>query len=403
MRRSSVFGTVVAVLAAGVMLAHTASAAAAAAPTVVLVHGAWEQGSSWDAVAARLRADGYRVVVPEIALRTLAGDAASVAARLQRIDGPIVLAGHSYGGMVISNAAAGIASVKALVYVAGFAPEPGESTFKLDARIPGSLLPASIVTVPHTTGGVGLDVYVNPLLYGAAMANDVPAATATALADAQRPITLSALLDPSASAAWKSIASWYLVAADDHAIPPETERFMARRASATTVEIAASHVAHVSHPDAVADLILAAARSAGPAPPASELAVTALRLSPRAFRAARAGPAVRSATVRTGSRVSYTLNAPASIRFTVQRSSGGRTVGGSCVKPTARNRARRNCTRFVAVRGFERTRPAGTDRFTFTGRLGGRALRPAVYRLVVTPTADGHAGASARAQFRVVR
>ena len=403
MRRLSCVGTVVALLAAGMTLAHTSSAAAPAAPTIVLVHGAWEQASSWDAVAARLRADGYRVVVPEVAMRTLAGDAASVAARLRRIDGPIVLAGHSYGGMVISNAAAGIPDVKALVFIAGFAPEPGESTFGLDARIPGSLLPASIVTVPHTTGGVGIDVYVNPLLFGAALANDVPAATATALADAQRPITLAALLEPSAAAAWRSIASWYLVAADDHAIPPETERFMARRAGATTVEIKASHVAHVSHPDAVTDLVRAAARSAGPAPSPAAVAITGLRLSPRAFRAARSGPAVRSAAVRTGSRVSYTLNAPASVRFTVQRSSGGRTVGSSCVKPTARNRARQSCTRFVAVRGFTRTRPAGPDRFTFSGRLAGRALRPAAYRLVVTPTADGHAGTPARAQFRIVR
>ena len=119
---------------------------------------------------------------------------------------------------------------------------------------------------------------------------------------------------------------------------------MAGRAKATTVEIASSHLAHVAHPDAVTDLILDAARSAEP-PAVPGVAVTGLRVAPSTFRAARSGPAVRAAAVRTASRVSYTLSAPASVRFTVQRATRGRSVGGSCVKPTARNRASRSCTR----------------------------------------------------------
>jgi pimeloyl-ACP methyl ester carboxylesterase len=411
MRKFPEFATVAAMLAAGTILAVTSaqtasarSTGAAPAPTVVLVHGAWDQASSWTVVAARLRDHGYPVVVPDNPLRTLAGDTASIVGILTRVAGPIVLVGHSYGGTVITNAAEGNPNVKALVYIAAFAPDRGESTFGLDARVPGSLLPVALVPVPFMQAGgeIGLDLYVNPLLFRAALAHDVPAPTAAAMAAAQRPVTLAALMgQQSATPTWKTIPSWYMVAGNDHAVPPATQRFMAQRARANTVEIDSSHAALVSHPDAVTNLILAAASTAGAPPPP---AVAGLRLSPSTFRAARSGPTVKAASVRTATRVSYTLNVPASVRLTVQRPGPGRRVGGNCLKQTTSNRRGRACTRLVAVRGsFTRTRPAGADRFTFTARIAGRALHPGRYRLVATPSANGRTGRPAHAHFRIVR
>jgi pimeloyl-ACP methyl ester carboxylesterase len=407
MRRFAVFSTVAATLAAGMILVVTPAQAAStaspgAAPTVVLVHGAWEQASSWTAVATRLRDRGYPVVVPDNPLRTLAGDAASIAGVLQRVAGPIVLVGHSYGGNVITDAADGNPNVKALVYIAGFAPDRGESAFALDARVPGSLLPVSLVPVAtmQSGGSIGLDLYVNPLLFRAALARDVPAATAAAMAATQRPVTLAALLGQTATPTWKTIPSWYLVTRNDRAIPAATQRFMAVRAGADTVEIDSSHAAAVAHPDAVTDLILAAsgsvsAASSPPAPPVVPT-VAGLRLSPSTFRATVGG-----ASSSAGTRVTYTLNVPASVRLTVQRSARGRAAAGRCL---ASNRSGPHCTRFVRVRGsFTRSRPAGADRFTFTGRIAGRALRPGRYRLVATPSANGRTGRSARAPFRIVR
>lgn len=243
-------------------------------PTVVLVHGAWDRASSWNPVAARLRDDGYRVVVPDNPLRTLAGDAAFIARVLARIDGPIVLVGHSYGGSVITNAAEGNLNVDAMVYVAAFAPDRGESAFGLGARIPGSLLPASLVPVPFigAHGETGVDLYINPLLFRAVLAHDLSPREAAAMAAAQRPVTLRALIEQSQAAAWKRIPSWYAVARNDRAIAPATQRFMARRARASTVEIASSHAALVAQPDAVTKLILDAARSDRQVPPPPRVA-----------------------------------------------------------------------------------------------------------------------------------
>jgi hypothetical protein len=132
--------------------------------------------------------------------------------------------------------------------------------------------------------------------------------------------------------------------------------------------------------------------------------VAELHLSPATFRAARSGPSASTATTGIATRVSYTLNIAASARFTVQRATSGRTAGGRCVKPTTSNRTHTSCTRYVAVSGsFTRTRPAGADRFTFTGRLAGHPLTPGRYRLVATPNANGHAGTSSRANFRILK
>jgi pimeloyl-ACP methyl ester carboxylesterase len=229
-------------------------------PTVVLVHAAFDRPASFEGVAARLRADGYPVVVPDIPLRSLAGDAAAIRHTLDQIAGPIVLAGHSYGGSVITNAALGDPQVRALVYVAAFAPDAGESLLALGLKNVGSLVPVSLLTVPFLSAdGPGVDLYINPLLYRAVFAADVPSATAQAMADNQQPITLKAFTDGSGPPAWRTIPSWYLVARQDRAIPPATERFMAERAGSHIVEIDSSHAAPVSHPGEVADLIRAAA------------------------------------------------------------------------------------------------------------------------------------------------
>jgi pimeloyl-ACP methyl ester carboxylesterase len=410
MRRFPLRSTVAAALAAGTILTMAPAAAgspAAAAPTVVLVHGAWEQASSWAAVAARVRDRGYPVIVPDNPLRTLRGDAASIAGVLRDVAGPIVLVGHSYGGSVITSAADGNPNVRALVYIAAFAPERGESALTLDLRAPGSLLPVSIVPMAFVQpgGGIGVEVSVNPLLFRAAFAQDVAPPAAAAMAAAQRPVTLAALTEQSTAPTWRTIPSWFLVAGDDRAIPPATQRFMARRAGARTVEIHSSHAAQVSHPDAVADLVLAAAGAAGPAavpPPAP--AIGRLRLSPSRFRAARSGPSVGAASVQAGTRVRYTLDAPASVRWTVQRALRGRDSSGRCVRRATSTRGGRGCTLFVATRGsFARSRAAGADSFTFTGRIAGCALRPGRYRLVAIPGAGGRSGRPAGVPFRIVR
>ncbi|MDX6537478.1 MAG: hypothetical protein QOD37_1819 [Gaiellales bacterium] len=257
--RGTILLMLVVLATAGVPAAARADTATAK-PTVVLVHGAWDRAESWEDVAGRLRADGYPVVVPDNPLRSLAGDAATLRHALDQISGPIVLVGHSYGGAVATDAALGNPQVRALVYIAAFAPDTGESILQLGAHDLGSLIPVSLVTVPFLgPDGVGVDLYINTLLYPTVLAGDVPLATAQAMARNQHPLTLKAFTDPSGPPAWRSIPSWYMVARQDHAIPPAAERFMAARAGSHTVEIDSSHAALVSHPGEVADLIRSAA------------------------------------------------------------------------------------------------------------------------------------------------
>ena len=228
-------------------------------PTIVLVHGAWADASSWNEVTHRLQRRGFTVVAPANPLRGLASDAAYLSSILATISGPTVLVGHSYGGMVITNAVTGNANVKALVYIAAFAPDAGESLGALGAMNPGSGLdPTTLLFRPHPSG---LDVYIAPEAFRAVFAADVKASTAAVMAAAQRPIDASVLGEPSGEPAWTAIPSWYMVAAQDHAIPPATERFMAQHAGATTIEVDASHVAMISKPGAVTDLILDAVQA----------------------------------------------------------------------------------------------------------------------------------------------
>jgi pimeloyl-ACP methyl ester carboxylesterase len=232
-------------------------------PTVVLVHGAFADSSSWNGVASRLLAKGYPVVAVANPLRGLRSDAKYVAGVLDSIPGPIILVGHSYGGNVITNAAAGRENVKALVYVAGLAPDSGESAATLSEKYPGSTLgPTLAPPVPLADGGK--DLYIKQADFHAQFAADVPVAQAAQMAVAQRPITESALKDPSGAPAWKSIPSYFIYGSGDKNIPPAVQPFMAERAHAKrTVEIpGASHVVMISHADAVAKMIEDAATAA---------------------------------------------------------------------------------------------------------------------------------------------
>jgi pimeloyl-ACP methyl ester carboxylesterase len=249
-----------AVLALAALLpAPSARAQQGAKPTVVLVHGAWADPSGWDGVAARLRTDGYPVVTPTNPMRSLAGDAKHIKDVLAGISGPIVLVGHSYGGAIITNAAAGNPNVKALVYIAAFAPDAGENVVNLLLSAPRSQVLLALIPKPSLSDGISIDTYLNPLLYQQVFCADVSPQTAAAMAASQRPLSLTAGLEPTTQTAWKTIPSWYLVAAADKTIPPEVERSMARRAGSHTVEIPSSHAAMVSNPGPVADLIRTAA------------------------------------------------------------------------------------------------------------------------------------------------
>ncbi|MFF3561246.1 alpha/beta fold hydrolase [Streptomyces sp. NPDC002574] len=244
-------------------------------PTIVLVHGAWSDASGWLPVIRGLQKNGYTVLAPSNPLRGLGADSAYLTAVLKTVKGPIVLVGHSYGGAVITNAAAGNPNVKSLVYIAAFAPDAGENARRLIAKYPGShladasaLLPAALRTVPvpdEDGGDGGLELWLRPERYNEIMLSDrVPAATAASLAAAQRPAATGIVTEAARAAAWRTIPSWYLVATADQAIGAANERFMALRAGAHVVEVDAPHAVHVTAPRAVTDLVLEAARAAGP-------------------------------------------------------------------------------------------------------------------------------------------
>jgi pimeloyl-ACP methyl ester carboxylesterase len=231
-------------------------------PTIVLVHGAFADSSSWDGVIERLLADDYDVVAAANPLRGLATDAQSVSDVVRAVEGPVALVAHSYGGAVISNVAADSGEIVGLVYVDAFAPEPGESCFGLAAKFPGSMLgEATVRPVPRRDGTT--DFYVASGAFHEVFCQDVPAPPAARMAVTQRPATQEALVELSGERPlWKDVPSWFVIGAEDRIIPPALQRFMADRAGARrTLEIpGASHVAGVSQPDAVVQLILEAAR-----------------------------------------------------------------------------------------------------------------------------------------------
>jgi pimeloyl-ACP methyl ester carboxylesterase len=228
----------------------------------VLVHGAWADGSSWARVTARLQRAGYTVHVPPNPLRGLASDSAYLASFLGTIKGPIVLVGHSYGGSVITDAATGNSSVRALVYVNAFIPDEGETVLELAGAEPGSKLSDAakafdVVPYPGAVGG-DVDLYVKPSVFHADFAGDQSEEAADALAAVQRPLAASALQAESTAPAWKTIRSWAVVGTEDQVIPPAEQIVMAHRAGAETTKVAAAHLSMASQPGVVARVILRA-------------------------------------------------------------------------------------------------------------------------------------------------
>ncbi|MFI2782720.1 alpha/beta fold hydrolase [Streptomyces sp. ALB3] len=267
-RRSALLGVITAV---GLSVATVTSPTTAGAapqhperPTIVLEHGAFADAASWDGVVARLQSAGYPVVSAANPLRGPATDAAYLRSVLGHIDGPVVLVGHSYGGTVISQAAAGLENkVKALVYIAAFLPDTGESSIGLTNKFPGSTLGQAVESVDYSLpeGGQGADVYIQPEKFRSQFAADVPKAKAGLMAAGQRPIAAAALEEQSTQAAWKTIPSWSLVTTEDRNIPVAAQRFMSARAKARTTTIDASHAVSVSRPEAVTRIVEQAART----------------------------------------------------------------------------------------------------------------------------------------------
>jgi pimeloyl-ACP methyl ester carboxylesterase len=244
------------------MTSTTPESRTAAKPTVVLVHGAFADSSSWNGVIARLRRDGYPVIGVANPLRALHTDAELLRDVLDGVDGPIVVAGHSYGGSVLSQAAEGHPRVTALVYVASFLLDEGESTGELAGKFPGNELGSALRPVPvHGADGQTVDdLYIEQAKFQAIFAADVPADVAELMAVTQRPILADALAEKATKAAWRTIPSWTLVTLQDLAVPAQAQRFMAERAASHAVEVDASHAVTVSRPDVVARLIDEAAR-----------------------------------------------------------------------------------------------------------------------------------------------
>jgi pimeloyl-ACP methyl ester carboxylesterase len=230
-------------------------------PTIVLVHGAFAESSSWDAVIDPLLDAGHPVIAAANPLRGLAADAAAVADVVRAVEGPVVLAAHSYGGAVITNVPADAGEIVGLVYVCGFAPEPGEHCFQLAAMFPGSMLGEETARpVPRSDGTT--DLYIASDSFHDLFCPDVPAPQAARMAVTQRPATQEALTEPSGeSSLWREVPSWFLIGQEDRIIPTALQHFMAERAGARrAIEIpGASHAVSVSHPEATADLILQAA------------------------------------------------------------------------------------------------------------------------------------------------
>ncbi|WP_327665586.1 alpha/beta fold hydrolase [Streptomyces sp. NBC_00498] len=240
--------------------ATSAGKAAGTKPTVVLVHGAFADASGFNATIGLLHKSGFPVIAPANPLRDSAGDAAYISSVLDTLTGPVILAAHSYGGIVITNAARGHANVKALVYLGAFAPDEGESALQLAQQFPGSELGAALVPRPYPLpgGGEGTDGYIAAEKFHAVFAADLPATETRLMAATQRPGSVEGLSGPSGVPAWRTIPSWYLIPTQDKVIPPAAHRFMAKRAGSKVTEIRSSHVVMTSHPQATADIIKSA-------------------------------------------------------------------------------------------------------------------------------------------------
>lgn len=224
--------------------------------TVVLVHGAFADGSSWNNVIPLLQAAGIPTIAPANPLRGIASDAAYLDSVLAAIPGPVLLVGHSYGGAVISAASTASGQIAGLVYVAAFALDEGETGLQVLGQFPPTLLGPALR--PATADPANPDLLIDPAQFHEAFAADLPVETTTVMAITQRPVLGSAFAEPAPVPAWKSLPSWFVVATGDTALGAEALRFFAKRAGSTTVEVDASHVVMLSQPQAVVDVITTA-------------------------------------------------------------------------------------------------------------------------------------------------
>jgi pimeloyl-ACP methyl ester carboxylesterase len=235
-----------------------------ATPTVVLVHGAFADGSSWSGVIERLQAKGLTVTAPANPLRGISADSAYVAAVFEQIEGPVLAVGHSYGGAVITNAANDAKNVVGLVYVAAFAPDEGETLGAAEAGSKDSVLNSALVPRQYPiAGGTATEFYIDPTKAREAFAGDLSNEQAGLIAATQRPVADAAFGEPNGPPAWKHIQSWAVVATGDKAAGTDVVRSMAQRAGAKITEIEGSHVIMISQPQAVTDVILEALETVG--------------------------------------------------------------------------------------------------------------------------------------------
>jgi pimeloyl-ACP methyl ester carboxylesterase len=237
-------------------------------PTVVLVHGAFADASSWNGVITRLQNEGVPVIAPANPLRGISADAAYLAAVIEQIEGPVLAVGHSYGGAVITNAATNAENVVGLVYVAAFAPDEGELLGAVEAGSKDSVLNSALVnrTYPTAGGGSATESYIDPAKAGDAFAGDLSDEQAALIAATQRPVSEFAFSEPNGPPAWKRLPSWAVVATGDKAAGTDVVRSMAERAGAKITEIDGSHVIMVSQPQAVVNVILEAVAAVAPVP-----------------------------------------------------------------------------------------------------------------------------------------
>ena len=238
-------------------------------PTIVLVHGAYADASSWNGVIERLQQQGYTVIAAANPLRGVTSDSAYIASLLGQIDGPVLLAGHSYGGAVITNAAASAPNVAGLVFVAAFAPDEGETLGEVENGSKDSVLGTALVqyTYPAGPGGqTAVEFAINPPQIREAFAADLPPETTALMAATQRPAAAAAFTDASGPPAWKKLPSWAVVATGDKAAGTDVVRAQAQRAGADIIEVEGSHVIMISQPQVVTDHILKAARTIAASP-----------------------------------------------------------------------------------------------------------------------------------------
>jgi len=219
---------------------------------IVLVHGAWADGSSWNKVIPILQQAGHKVIAVQLPLQSLSGDVDTVKRAISRIGGPVTLVGHSYGGAVITNAAHNNPNVTGLVYIAAFAPDEGQSLadFVSPANFPKEL-------IQPDSGGF---LYLNPTIFRENFAQDVDPAEANIMAIAQKPFNQSNFVAKSGPPAWKELPTWYQISESDHMIPPKVQHTFAERMNATTLSLNASHSSYVSHPNEIANFILKATK-----------------------------------------------------------------------------------------------------------------------------------------------